>query len=52
MNDKEQVKSFNRPEVPRRLDYKLHTCSLYLQEFLLHFHEVGEGEGQDDDDES
>ena len=35
-----------------QLHYIISTSSLNFQELFLHFHEVGEGKGKNDDDQS
>lgn len=42
----------NRLAVLGQLYNIISTSSLYFHEFFLHFHEVGEGKGEYDDDQS
>jgi hypothetical protein len=48
MDDKEHVLWINRLEVLRPLHDKMFTSSLDLHELLLHLYEVGEGEGENE----
>ena len=42
----------SRLAVLGQLNYIINTSSLDFHELFLHFHEVGEGKGKNDDDQS
>jgi hypothetical protein len=52
MNDKEHCNFFNKPEGLNSLNLGINTSALNLQQFFLHLHEIREGEGQYNDNQT